>query len=180
MQLGHLRTLVVASGVLTIALAGCGDDGGDGGTGGDVIDASPTILPDVMNGVLCTGADANYSGDLVTTGAQDNGTDLLFAGDLNTGTPPDRLQLKIASNAAMPTGTFSLPDPAWSVSICIDDPDGSCGAALSAFSGTLRVDSAETRLKASLDRIIFVDNITTPTCSASLTQASLDVAIDVL
>jgi hypothetical protein len=175
MQTGHLGTLFVGIGLLAIPLLGCGDDGGKSDDAG--IDAA-TIQADVMNGVLCTGADANYSGDLAATAAQNDGTDILFRGDLNAGSPPDRLQLKIASNAAMPTGTFDLPAAGWAVSLCIDDPDGSCGTALPAFSGTLRVDSVETRFKANLDRVIFVDSLATPTCSASVTQSSFDVAID--
>ena len=180
MQLGHLRTLLVSVGLLAIPLIGCGDDGAktDGGAGGP-IDAT-TTQADVMNGVVCPGAEANYSGDLLATGAQNDGTEILFRGDLNAGSPPDRLQLKIDSDAAMPTGTFVLPTTAWAVSICIDDLEGSCSTALRAFSGTLRVDSVVTRFKASLDRVIFVDSIATPTCSASVTQSSFDVAIDIL
>lgn len=163
-----------------MALLGCGDDGGGIDAGpGDVIDAQ-SAQPDVMNGVVCAGAEANYSGTLLVTGAQNDGTNLKFGGDLNAGTPPDRLQLQIASNAAMPVGTFTLPDANWAVSICIDAASATCDNALLAYSGTLRVESAETRLKANLDRIIFVDDLTTPTCSVSVTQSSFDVAIDVL
>ncbi len=176
MQIGPLGRFLTTSALLTVALGGCGDDGG-GDDAGTAIDAS-TIRIDVMNGVLCTGAAANYAGNLVTTGAQDDGTNLLFQGDLNSDSPPDRLQLQVASNASAPTGTFDLPAGEWSVSLCLDDVDGSCTNALSAFSGSLSVTSVTTRLQASLNRIIFVDNLTTPTCSASLTQASLDVAID--
>ncbi len=163
-----------------MSLFACGDDGGGTDAGpGDIVDAN-RVQPDVMNGVVCAGAAANYTGTVDPTGAQDDGTDLLFRGGLNMDTPPDRLQLKIASNAATPTGTFSLPATEWAVSICLDDPDGSCANALVAFSGTLTVNTAVTRLKANLDRVIFVDNVATPTCSASLTGVSLDVAIDVL
>lgn len=178
MQATHLRFYSLASGVLALSAIACGDDGGSTDAGpGDIIDAN-TAQADVMNGVVCPGAVANYSGNLETTGAQDDGTDLLFRGDLNLDTPPDSLQLKIASNAPMPTGVFAFPGGAWSVSICLDDSAGTCANALVAFSGTLTVETAATRLKASLDRVIFVDDLTTPTCSASLTQASLDVAID--
>ena len=75
-------------------------------------------------------------------------------------------------------GTFTLPTTEWAVSICLDAASATCDNALVAHSGTLRVESAETRLKANLDRVIFVDNLTTPTCSASVTQSSFDVAID--
>jgi hypothetical protein len=178
MQAKHLRRYSIASGLLSMSLIACGDDGGGTDAGpGDIVDAN-RVQPDVMNGVVCAGAAANYSGSLETTGAEDDGTNLLFRGDLNLDTPPDSLQLRIASNAATPTGTFTLPGSEWSVSICLDDSDGSCTNALVAFSGTFRVETAVTRLKANLDRVIFVDNLTTPTCSASVTQASLDVAID--
>jgi hypothetical protein len=177
METRHLRSLSFAASFLTLGLVACGDDGGGIDAGPDeIIDAAPRA--DVMNGVVCSGAEANYTGTLVTTGAQNNGTEILFRGDLNADTPPDRLQMRIANNATTPTGTFTLPASEWVVSLCLDDPDGSCANALSGYSGTLRVDSVESRLQASLDRIIFVDNLTTPTCSASLTQSSLDVAID--
>ena len=178
MHLVYFRPLILGSGVLALGLTACGDDGGGIDAGpGDIIDAAPRA--DVVNGVTCTGAEANYTGNLLMIGAIDDG-EILFGGDLNTDTPPDRLRMRLPAAAATPTGTFALPNSEWAVSICLDDPDGSCANELLAFSGTLRVDSAETRLQAGLDRIIFVDNLTTPTCSASLTQVSVDVGIDVL
>jgi hypothetical protein len=178
MQPRHLRRLSLCSSALALALFGCGDDGGgiDAGSG-DVIDAQ-SAQPDVMNGVACPGADVNYTGTLLTTGAQNDGTNLIFGGDLNADSPPDRLQLQIPNNATTPVGTFTLPASEWVVSLCVDAASATCDNALLAYSGTLRVESAETRLKANLDRIIFVDDLTTPTCSASLTQSSFDVAID--
>ena len=178
MYSAYLRPLISVSSVFALGLTACGDDGGGIDAGpGDIIDSAPRA--DVMNGVTCTGAEANYTGNLLTTGAIDDG-EILFGGDLNADTPPDRLRMRLPSAAVTPTGTFTLPNSEWVVSICLDDPDGSCANELLAFSGTLRVDSAETRLQAGLDRVIFVDNLTTPTCSASLTQVSLDVGIDPL
>lgn len=171
----YFRPIVLASGVLLLGISACGDDGG-GADAGPIIDAAPRA--DVMNGVVCAGAEANYTGNLLTTGAINDGSEILFGGDLNADTPPDRLRMRLPSAAVTPTGTFTLPNSEWAVSLCLDDPDGTCANQLLAFSGTLRVDSVESRLQAGLDRIIFVDNLTTPTCSASLTQVSLDVAID--
>jgi hypothetical protein len=173
MKTAHLTAL---SSALLLSLAGCGDDGESIDAGPDqIIDAMP--LPDVVNGVVCANAQANYGSAIQNPQAEDDGTTLEFFGDLDAGSPPDRLRLSIADNAATPTGSFELPMGEWSVSICLDDNDGSCANELVAYSGTLAVTSVSDRLQASLNRVIFVDSLATPTCSASLTQASLDVAI---
>jgi len=158
-----------------VVLVGCGDDGASEDAG-VVIDAI-NVRPDVMNGVTCPNAEPNYPGALQSPTATDDGTTLTFFGDLNTDTPPDRLRIVVADNVAEPIGTFVLPHADWSVSICVDDSDSTCATELVAFSGTLRVESVSTRFKANLDRVLFVDSQATPTCSASVSQASLDVAI---
>lgn len=176
MKTAQLIPLSLSSAALALVLAGCGDDGESIDAGPDeIIDAMPQ--PDVMNGVVCANAQANYGSALLNPTAEDDGTELVFFGDLDSGSPPDRLRLSIADNAATPTGSFELPMGEWTVAICLDDSDDACLVPLVAFSGTLVVTSVTDRLQASLNRVIFVDDPSDPTCSASLTQASLDVAI---
>lgn len=177
MRTAHLRSPFPGIALAVLLLTGCGDNGGSMDTGpGDVVDAM-NARPDVVNGVVCSGAQATYGGTLLNPAAEDDGQELQFFGDLNANATPDRLRLLIADNAAQALGTFELPTSEWTVSICVDDGDESCTSALPAYSGSLRVDSITDRLQASLDRVIFVDDLDTPTCSASLSQASIDVAI---
>ncbi len=105
--------------------------------------------------------------------ASDDGTTLEFRGGLGAS---DVLRIAAASGATA-DGSVDLPDSTWSVTICVNDDDESCTDALSAYSGTLAVTSTEGRFQASIDRVIFVDDLGTPTCSASVSQSSIDVAI---
>jgi len=155
-------------------LASCG---GDDGVPGDAtpeatIDAS--VFTDAPAGVVCTGALANYPGSLEGPAANDDGTTLVFTGALDT--TSDTLRIS-APTAMAAIATIELPDPTWAVAICVDDTSGDCSTRLPAYSGTLRVTSVTDRFQASLDRVIFVDSIDTPTCSASVSQSSIDVAI---
>ena len=162
-----------------VALLGCGDDGGpavDAAPGEDT-DADNRVF-DATNGVVCAGALANYTGVLVNAGAVEDRQNLVFLADLDSESAPDRLRVSVANAVLQKEGTFELPNADWSVSIRLDDADSSCSDALAAFSGTLRVDNVDERFKANLDRVILVDSVADPTCSAALSQASFDVAIE--
>lgn len=156
------------------AASGCGNDAGP------AIDAMPgasDALPTFSDGagVACAGAKALYSGTVFNPSAEDDGSVLSFSGNLDAASEPATLELRVASGNA-PAGSLPLPDGAWSVSIC---PTGgeACAGELVAYSGTLQVTSTEDRLQASLSEIIFVDDLTAPTCSAALSQSTIDVAI---
>lgn len=137
------------------------------------IDALPAFSDGA--GVICPGAKALYSGIIFSPSAEDDGTELFFSGNLDAATEPATLQLRVASSNP-PAGAVPLPDTAWSVSIC---PTGgeACANELVAYSGTLQVGSTEDRLQASLSQILFVDDLAAPTCSAGLSQSTIDVAI---
>ncbi len=156
-----------------IALAGvaCGESDSDSVDAAPVetFDAGPA---DAAVGVVCQDAEASYAGTLNAPTAEDDGQSLVFLGQLDATNDA----LRVASMAAA-NGTVQFPDPAWNVSICIDDLSGDCNAPLVAYSGTMSVTSVEDRFRASLTEVIFVDDLQAPTCSAALSQASFDVAI---
>ena len=156
-------------------LAACGgEDKKDPSDAGDppAIDSMAAPI-DATNGVACPGTEANYSGSLDNPSSGDDGVTLDFLGDLDS--TPDRLFIEVPTASAAP-GTYTLPDPTWSVSICVND-QGDCLTRLPVFSGTMTVTSVEGRFKANLDRVLFVDNVDAPTCSTSVSQATIDVSI---
>lgn len=153
----------------------CGGDDDDASDAApeDRIDAMPSGPADAAVGVVCEGALANYSGSLEGPAASNDSTTLEFRGLLGDA---DVLRISAPSDAAA-NGVFELPDATWSVEICINDADESCSNALSAYSGTLTVTSVEDRFRANVDRVVFADDLQEPTCSASVSQSAIDVAI---
>lgn len=162
----------------TLSLAtttACGNDDADSRDAAPqgIVDAAENVS-DAMNGVVCPGTQANYPGSLNGPTAGDDGVTLEFSGELDSS--EDLLSISVASNAAA-NATIELPDAAWSVAICVNDADGSCSDRLEAYSGTMTVTSVAERFRASVDRLIFVDDLDAPTCSSSVSQASIDVSI---
>lgn len=157
-----------------LCASGCGDDGG---AKVDAMPSPPDAAPNFSDGagVVCPGAKALYGGSLFGPAASDDGSELFFSAKLDGENSGEALELRVAS-AAPPIGALSLPDADWEVSICIG-ASGACTSELIAYSGSLQVTSAEDRLQASLSEVIFVDNLSTPTCSAAMSQTSIDVAI---
>jgi len=167
----------LSASALSVAIAFA--SGGCGGSDSDGVDAAPEQTfdagpADAAVGVVCQNAQASYAGTLNGPTAEDDGQSLVFFGQLDA--TDDGLRVAVASTAAA-NGTVQFPDPVWSVAVCLDDANGDCGDPLVAYSGTMVVTSVEDRFRASLDEVIFVDDLEAPTCSAALSQASFDVAI---
>ncbi len=171
MSCHRFRLSLLALSVLTLA---CGDDGAS------TIDAMPAPIDGAPvfsdgSGVACAGAQQLYQGSIFNPAASDDGAELSFSGNIDNEAGPERLTLRVAS-ANPPAGTLSLPDAAWATSICLGAAEP-CTNELVAYSGTLQINSTSDRLQASVTEAIFVDSLATPTCSAALSQATIDVAI---
>ncbi len=158
---------------IAFASGGCGNSDSNGADAApeQTFDAGPA---DAAVGVVCQNAQGSYPGTLNSPTAEDDGQSLVFLGQLDT--TDDALRVAVASAAAA-NGTVQFPDPNWNVAVCLDDANGDCSDPLVAYSGTMVVTSVEDRFRASLDEVIFVDDLDAPTCSAALSQTSFDVAI---
>tara|TARA_R110002096_G_scaffold239101_1_gene430717 strand:- start:77701 stop:78246 length:546 start_codon:yes stop_codon:yes gene_type:complete len=172
-SLGHFTSPSSLCIALAVVACGCGESDSQGSDAAPEsrFDAGPA---DAAAGVVCQNAQASYAGTLNSPAAEDDSQALVFVAQLDE--TDDALRIEVASAAAT-TGTLQLPDPAWTVQICLDDLSGACSDELLAYSGTMTVGSVEDRFRASLDEVIFVDDLDAPSCSAALSQASFDVAI---
>lgn len=190
-------------GLVAAVGAGCGgdDDAGDGDDAVEMVDAGgddrgsdddgpgngddPDAGGEVDAAVASCLVNDSYPGDLYEARAFEGNPqndDLRFLAlnaNLEPGALPDRLvaaKFYRLDPVGYQTGTFSIPAPGWSISLCADFDPGSfrlCARTIEADSGTLVIDQVDGRLAGSLADVVFTDDAD-PSCRSTIVSLTFD------
>lgn len=161
-----------------------GDSDGDGSDDGDDADSGGEIDAAVAS---CPVGDS-YPGDLYEATAFEGNPQndelrfLALNANLEPGALPDRLvaaRFYRLDPVGYQTGTFAIPAPGWSISLCADfDPASfrQCARSIEADSGTLVIDQVDGRLAGSLADVVFTDDAD-PSCRSTIASLAFDQEI---